>query len=187
MITPESLDLLLPGPPAPRDSWAWATVTQVSPLRVRMDGEASALGITPGLRGGTVAVGDRVWCQRSSGQLVAFAGPIDTGWIGLTLASGYVAASRATQYRRIGNAVRLRGGIRPTSGNFPTSGVVTLANLPAAIRPPQACDTVCATDISGTFTRLTPRETAAGGNLELRPGTTAFAAVYLEAATWLVD
>ena len=56
------LDQLLPGPAERGDSWRWATVTQVSPLRVRFDGEAAPLNITPDTLT-VVTVADRVWCQ----------------------------------------------------------------------------------------------------------------------------
>lgn len=62
MIRPEDLDVLLPGPAPSRDSWRWATVTQVSPLRIRLDGEATPLDITPDTLV-AVTLADRVWCQ----------------------------------------------------------------------------------------------------------------------------
>lgn len=157
MITPESLDLLLPGPPVPRDSWAWATVTQVSPLRVRMDGEASALGVAPDLRGGTVAVGDRVWCQRSGGRLVAFAGLVDTGWVALTLDStlrGYLPGVYDPQIRLVGHQVKCRGIIQRVSGSFATSTVYPLGTVPAGFRPPSSQDAVflsAAAIVTGTL------------------------------------
>jgi len=42
------------------DTWTWATVTQASPLRIRMDGEATALAITPDTLAGGLVVDDRV-------------------------------------------------------------------------------------------------------------------------------
>lgn len=57
------LDFLLSRPPTDsRDPQGWATVTQVSPLRIRLDGEAAPLDITPmDLGGGSRAVSDRVF------------------------------------------------------------------------------------------------------------------------------
>lgn len=43
--------------------WSWATVTDDSPLRVKLDGEASALPITPDTLVTGLAVNDRVWVQ----------------------------------------------------------------------------------------------------------------------------
>lgn len=39
--------VLLEGPDQHPDAWTWATVTQVSPLRIRLDGDAAALLVTP--------------------------------------------------------------------------------------------------------------------------------------------
>lgn len=43
--------------------WSWATVTQASPLRVKLDGEDDPLDITPDSLVGGLAVGQRVWVQ----------------------------------------------------------------------------------------------------------------------------
>jgi len=56
------LDILLPSPAGPGDSWRWGTVTQVSPLRIRLDGDAAALDTTPDTLA-SVTLGERVWCQ----------------------------------------------------------------------------------------------------------------------------
>ena len=47
----------------------WATVTQASPLRVRFDGDAAALLVTPINLVGTLTVGDRVRAELNNGQL----------------------------------------------------------------------------------------------------------------------
>lgn len=43
--------------------WSWAKVTGTSPLRVQLDGEDAALGITPDTLVAGLAVDDRVWVQ----------------------------------------------------------------------------------------------------------------------------
>jgi len=43
--------------------WSWATVTATSPLRVKLDGESTALAITPDTLVAGLLVGDRVWVQ----------------------------------------------------------------------------------------------------------------------------
>ena len=43
--------------------WSWATVTDDSPLRVQLDGEAAPLDITPDTLVSGLAVNDRVWVQ----------------------------------------------------------------------------------------------------------------------------
>lgn len=62
-------EYLLPKPPERPDSWRWATVTAVSPLRVRLDGDTTALDLTPDALG-PVRVGDRVWCQITGRRVV---------------------------------------------------------------------------------------------------------------------
>ena len=42
------------------DTWTWATVTQASPLRIKVDGDTSALDATTGDLVGSLAVDDRV-------------------------------------------------------------------------------------------------------------------------------
>ena len=42
------------------DTWTWATVTQASPLRIKVDGDTSALDATTGDLVGSLAVSDRV-------------------------------------------------------------------------------------------------------------------------------
>lgn len=46
--------------------WSWATVTDDSPLRVKLDGEPSALAVTPDTLVAGLAVDDRVWVQQVS-------------------------------------------------------------------------------------------------------------------------
>lgn len=69
MIRRADMDLLLPKPAPRRESWRWATVTQVSPLRVRLDGDAAPLTVTPD-RLVTVTLGARVWCQIAGRRVV---------------------------------------------------------------------------------------------------------------------
>lgn len=52
------------------NSGRWATVTQASPLRVKIDGDSSALGFTPDTLVAGLAVSDRVWVQVYKRRLV---------------------------------------------------------------------------------------------------------------------
>ena len=65
----EDLDLLLPPVAPPPASWRWATVTAVAPLRVRLDGDAAALAVTPDALV-AAPVDARVWCQIVGGRVV---------------------------------------------------------------------------------------------------------------------
>lgn len=60
-----SLNLLASAVGAPPDIslWSWATVTATGPLRVRVDGESTALAITPDTLVSGLAVDNRVWVQ----------------------------------------------------------------------------------------------------------------------------
>jgi hypothetical protein len=70
----KNLELLIPqAKTEPTDKWRWATVTAVSPLRIRLDGEAEPLDITPDTLAGPLSVGDRVWTQ-TSGRRILVAG-----------------------------------------------------------------------------------------------------------------
>lgn len=69
MIT-KNLDLLIPKKAAPVSSFMWATVTQASPLRIRLDGELEPLGITPDTLINGLVVNDRVWVQVVNRRLV---------------------------------------------------------------------------------------------------------------------
>lgn len=82
------------------NEYRWGTVTQVSPLRVRLDGESAPLAITPE---SLVAVdlGFRVWCQLYDRQLVVL---------------GVSSASRTTkEIRYVGSAKRTTSTTNATS------------------------------------------------------------------------
>lgn len=55
-----NLQLLVPRPPLIAGISRWATVTQISPLRIKLDGESVALPFTPDTLVGSLAVNDRV-------------------------------------------------------------------------------------------------------------------------------
>lgn len=62
--------------PVSRDNWMWATVTQLSPLRIRFDGEAAAVDATPDslIDPTLLAVGSRVWVQIYGNSMVVAGG-----------------------------------------------------------------------------------------------------------------
>lgn len=70
-----NLDLLIPTTTAPTDTFGWATVTQTTPLRIRLDGDDEPLDVTPYWLFPTEAqVGARVWVQMN-GRSVIVHGP----------------------------------------------------------------------------------------------------------------
>lgn len=63
--------LLAPGRDDP-GSRTWATVTQASPLRIRIDGETDALSVTPDTLVAGLQVDDRVWVELAASGDPAF-------------------------------------------------------------------------------------------------------------------
>jgi len=61
----KNLDLLIPDTEPTIDRFTWATVTDTSPVRIRLDGETVPLDITPDclIDEGWLDLGRRVWCQ----------------------------------------------------------------------------------------------------------------------------
>ena len=58
-----------------QDAWLWATITQVDPLRIRLDGDQFTLDLTPEyLFPGEPPLGARVWVQ-VNGRRVIVHGP----------------------------------------------------------------------------------------------------------------
>lgn len=86
-------DYLLPQPPEDRGSWRWATVTAVSPLRVRLDGDSTALDLTPDALG-PVRVDDRVWCQIVGRRVVVH--PVSRGPLAMAAGTVLIAAQTIT-------------------------------------------------------------------------------------------
>lgn len=55
--------------------WGWGTMTQISPPRVRMDGDTIALSATPTSLTGPLKVGQRVWVQLYGHRLIIMGTP----------------------------------------------------------------------------------------------------------------
>lgn len=95
-MTSQFLDELSPAP-APADTrYIWATVTQATPLRVRVDGDTAALAATPDdMSLSHRPVGQRVYCMLQGrrlivlgpnglppGSVIEYAGPAaPPGWL----------------------------------------------------------------------------------------------------------
>lgn len=83
----------------PRQSrFTWATVTQTSPLRIRPDGYAEELPLTPSNLAGGLFVGRRVWVQMYGRRVIVHgAVSLATSWVDCTVLPGF--AARGDQYR----------------------------------------------------------------------------------------
>lgn len=67
-LRPESDPAALPDPS--KSSFRWATVVNVCPLSIRLDGETVPLDARPSTIAGGVTPGDRVWTQLHGRQVV---------------------------------------------------------------------------------------------------------------------
>ena len=180
-------DYLLPQPPEDRGSWRWATVTQVDPLRVRLDGDSTALDLTPETLVVGLQVGWRVWCQIHGQRVVVHGAPasaVDTGWLSLTLNAGLETKSGTARYRRIGNRVQCGGLVGPTSGSLNATTDTDLCTLPVGFRPAQSEWFAAGSQRTyppGTLVIL------GGGTVTLRPPGVALPYVGLGGVTFLTD
>lgn len=66
-------EILLPSKDRAGDSWEWATVTQASPLQIRLDGETAPLTESPVDTVGGLVVSDRVLCLYHGKQFIVMA------------------------------------------------------------------------------------------------------------------
>lgn len=105
----------------PGNSWRWATVTSVSPLAIRMDGESSPLAAVPQSLVSGLAVGDRVWIQVAGRRVVvhgrAGGGPDGTWQPWTPTVSGWTQGNGTLDcaYARWGDLVAFR--VRFTVGS----------------------------------------------------------------------
>ena len=71
--------------------------------------------------------------------------PLDTGWVALTLASGFISGASITgytpAYRKQGDTVRLRGEIQNDSGSTQPTGTVIATGCPAPVTKRDICVT----------------------------------------------
>jgi len=97
----------------------WATVTQASPLRVRFDGDAAALLVTPINLVGNLALNDRVRAELNNGQLYV------TDKLGGIDVSGFATTSSLTS----GLATKAATSHTHNLSDVNTTSIPTAANL----------------------------------------------------------
>lgn len=66
----KNLDLLIPQSERMESGWQWATVSSINPLRIRLDGDDTPLGITPDSLVKDLVVGNRVWVQLEGRRVI---------------------------------------------------------------------------------------------------------------------
>ena len=126
------------------DTWTWATVTQATPLRIKVDGDTAALDATTGDLVGSLAVDDRVRFHLHADGIIV------TGLQGGAGGGGTPEATAATA-----NTLALRDGdgqLKAADG-VAADDVATVAQLTI----PSASTTV-----SGIVELATDAETATG-------------------------
>lgn len=120
-----------------RSRWMWATVTQVSPLRVRLDGQSQSLDMTPVSLVGGLQVNRRVRVQLVEKQLIVTGVAVtDAGWVDVPLQPGFSSRGGAytPQVRRdAAGMVTWRGHM--SSAGFSGTDPVAFATIPPGFVP----------------------------------------------------
>lgn len=104
----------------------------------------------------------------------------DTGWISITLASGFITNLLAPAYRVIGQVVYLRGDVKPSTGTFGTSSTITIASagaIPAGSLPTSELATTKA--LSGNGPNVINGAVRTDGSIRIFTGTVALTFVVL--------
>lgn len=104
----KNLGLLIPQAPKATDSWTWATVTQASPLRVRLDGEVDPLDIAPDCLFPSPVIGQRVWVQLTGRRVIVHSASGGTPGGVVPIGMGLKAASTNAA---VGNTAWVRPGL----------------------------------------------------------------------------
>lgn len=175
MSIQDELDrVLLAGPRVQASAFRWATVTAASPLRVRLDGEAAALDLTPDSLTGPAAVGDRVRVEITATGAVIVHGTVGAGVTdssALSYVSGWGTPSAAAVNRSAGWGW-FTGVIARTSG---TSTIIT--TLPVGYRPSTTVQFPLVAMAGSTSDG--PR-----GHYEISPAGVVTVTVYASSPTW---
>lgn len=118
------------------DSWGWGVVTQVNPLRIRLEHDATALPVTPDTLVPVLAVGQRAWVQITGGQMVVHGTSDDGAWAtytptvsGITLGNGAVVGRWTKVARTVHVQVKVTIGSTTVMNNgafvsLPVTGIV---------------------------------------------------------------
>jgi len=118
------------------DTWTWATVTQASPLRIKVDGDTTALDATTGDLVGSLAVDDRVRVHLHSDGIIV------TG-----LQGGVVDTTEATAATANTLALRDGSGQLKAADGVAADDVATVGQM-SGIQSSDATYPVAATGIT---------------------------------------
>ena len=142
------------------DTWTWATVTQATPLRIKVDGDTTALDATTDNLVGSLAVDDRVRVHLHADGIIV------TG-----LQGGVVGTTEATS--ATANTLALRDG----DGQLKAADGVAADDVATVGQLGQTLHTSGIGRLSGQFTATTTNNDlpdAASGTLALLTGDVAF-------------
>lgn len=126
-----------PDPTAPTQAdnvYRWGTVTAVSPLQVKLDGDAAPLASRPDTLVDRLTVGQRVWCQIYRRRVLVLGSARqlqDYGWQAIPLQSFGGSIAVPVKARREGDLIRFTG--RGTIVN-PLSPFRLSTAVPASLR-----------------------------------------------------
>lgn len=118
-----------------RARWTWATVTQESPLRVRLDGQSQSLDMTPDSLVGGLRVNDRVKAVLIEKGLLVVGVATSGQWANITIHSPFAAqgASNVPQVRLRNGTVESRWGFSATGTS--ANGTFLVGQLPTGTYP----------------------------------------------------
>lgn len=127
MASLNNLDYLIQKPAAETDTFRWGTVTQASPLKVRMDGDSTPMAASPYNTVPTQnwAANDRVWCQFHGKKVFIIAGSSVSGNKTYSAANS-IAISAPTLGLTGSSGLTLNGSSGVTiNGNVTINGSIT--------------------------------------------------------------
>jgi len=113
----------------------------------------------------------------------------DTGWISFPFASGYTSISGyALKYRKVGNKVKFRGAVAPTSGSLAANTTVTIGTLPTQYAPPDGGPSHALFQFAGPSAASSGRVyVATTGVVTLQTGATAITGAHLDVVEYYTD
>lgn len=101
--------------------------------------------------------------------------------VAVTPASGYVAADPVPVVQFVGGMVVCGGKIKPTSGNFATGSVLTIATIPVGYRPAFQRDVQAAGPSAAADARM---YVTAAGAVTLVTGASAIGYISIDGLIW---
>ena len=152
------LATLTPSSPAPNpfpseNTYRWATVTQISPLRIRLDGDTLELPVTPDTLVSGLSIDQRVWVQFFGRRLIIIGAaaatlPSSSAWVDVPLTDttnfeaydvGTAGVDHVPQICLVGPLVFFRGALEvETSAYVDGTTWRPFATVPVGYRPGQA-------------------------------------------------